>query len=166
MQRVRAILIGAFLVSGLVPAAHAQTQGGEQELGFLAAFTQPTEGDADGFLIANARYGLFVNEAVQVGGGVRVGGSVDNLDDPGVVGLELFGKYYFSPAEVSTFYVSGGYAAGLDDLAEGFLEALVGWKSYFNERAAFFWEGGYGHAVASDVDGGRIVSQAGITFLF
>lgn len=165
MQRVCAILIGIVLALGLATAAQAQTQGGEQELGFLAVYSQRTEGDSDGFLIANLRYGVFVTEAVQVGGGVRVGGSVENLDEPDVADIELFGKYYFSPAEVQTFYVSGGYSAGVDELADGFVEALFGWKSYFNERAAFFWEGGYGHPIG-DLEGGRVISQAGITFQF
>lgn len=145
-------------------SAHAQTQGGEQELGFLATFTKLTEGDDDGFLFANVRYGYFVTAALQVGGGLAVGGPIDDISEN--VNAEVFGAYYFDPEATDTFYVRAGYSSVLDDFGNGFADGAFGYKSYLNERAAFFWEGGYGFAVGSDVDGGSIRSVAGITFLF
>ena len=164
MRKALVVLVGLFLFVGFSPQAHAQTEGGEQELGFLAAFFQPTEGDSDGILFANVRYGLFVTPAIQVGGGLAAGGPVDDLAEN--VTAEVFGAYYFSPESTNTFYVRAGYSGVVDDFSEGFLDGAFGYKSYLNERAAFFWEGGYGVPVASDVDGGLVRSVAGITFLF
>ncbi|HUF77837.1 MAG TPA: hypothetical protein VMR44_02855 [Thermoanaerobaculia bacterium] len=164
MQRVCAVLIGVFLAAGFATEARAQTEGGEQELGFFAAYFKPTEGNVDGILVANARYGRFVTESVQVGGGLGVGGPVDDIDEN--LTAEVFGAYYFSPASVRTFYARAGYFGVLDDFGNGFVDGAFGFKSYLNERAAFFWEGGYGVAVGSDVDGGVVRSVAGITFLF
>jgi len=165
MQRVCAIAIGIVLTVGLATAARAQTQGGEQELGFLATFAKSTEGDSDGFLVANARYGLFVTPAIQVGGGVGVGGPVDDIDNS--LSVELFGAYYFSPESTNTFYARAGLFRQFTEIDDfDFVDAAFGYKSYLNERAAFFWEGGYGFAISSDVDGGVVRSVAGITFLF
>ncbi|HSL83706.1 MAG TPA: hypothetical protein VLF66_13105 [Thermoanaerobaculia bacterium] len=165
MQRVCAVLIGIVLASGLATAAQAQTQGGEQELGFLATYFKPTKGGGDGFLVANARYGLFVTPAVQVGGGVGIGGPVDDLDNS--LSVELFGAYYFSPESTNTFYARAGLFRQFTERDDfDFADAAFGYKSYLNERAAFFWEGGYGFAISSDVDGGVVRSVAGLTFLF
>lgn len=168
MQRVCTVVIGMFLAMGLVTGAEAQTVGGEHEVGFFATYSKSTESDNNGFISANARYGVFVTEAIQVGGGVGVSGEV-GLEDQSfdeLVDVELFGAYYFSPASVNTFYLRAGYFTPLDDFGKGFVDGAFGFKSYLNERTAFFWEGGYGTSVDSDVDEGVIRSVAGITFLF
>jgi hypothetical protein len=164
MKRVSIVAAAFFVAAGFAAESAAQTQGGEQELGLLAAYYKPTEGGSDGFLFGNVRYGVFVTAALQVGGGLAVGGTVDDLDES--ASGELFGAYYFSPEKTNTFYVRGGYFAIINDFGDGFIDLAGGYKSYFTERVAFFWEGGYGTAIGSGVDGGVVRSLTGITFTF
>lgn len=168
MQPLRTLILAGlvFLLSGVitVPVA-AQSSEGDREIAFSASFFKLTQsGAGDGTLIANARYGQFLTDRWQVGGGLQISGEIDDLDK--AVSFELFAGYFFSPGETNTWYVRGGYFASLDDPGKGFADAAGGYKSYFTEKIAFFWEAGYGTAIDSDAGDGVIRSLAGITYTF
>lgn len=165
MGKLVSITLMALICLGVAAPAAAQSTSGDSEIGFSASFFHRTDDKAsDGSLIANVRYGRFLTEALQLGGGLTIGGSIDDLDK--AVSFEVFAGYYFSPAETNTWYVRGGYFASLDDPGQGFVEAAGGYKSYFTENVAIFWEAGYGTAIGSKVTGGVVRSLAGITYTF
>ena len=165
MSKVPAIALVILLGLGLAAPVAAQSAAGDSELGFSASFFHFTDDDdTDGTLIADVRYGRFLTEAFQLGGGLTIGGSIDDLDK--AVNFEIFAGYYFTPAETSTWYVRGGYFASLDEPGQGFVDAAAGYKSYFADNVAFFWEAAYGTAIGSDVTGGVVRSLAGITYTF
>lgn len=159
-----ALLAVLFAILSATPAA-AQSAEGDREIAFSASFFKFTQsGAGDGFLIANARYAQFLTEKWQVGGGLQIGGDIGDLDES--INFELFAGYFFSPEETNTWYLRAGYFAPLDDPSQGFAEAAGGYKSYFTEKIAFFWEAGYGTAIDSDAGDGVIRSVAGIAYTF
>jgi hypothetical protein len=144
--------------------ASAQSAAGEQELAFSASLFDFTEGDTDPILILNARYARFLTDHWQLGGGVAIGGPIDDLDRQ--TQFELFGAYFFSPAEERTWYLRGGYFANFDNPGDGFVELAGGFRAYLSEKTAFFWEASYGEAVFGDGDGGVVRSVAGLVYAF
>lgn len=164
-MRMKWILaLSVLSVAALTPAASAQTTQGDTELAFGLTLTHYTNGDDDGILVGNVRYGYFLSDALELGGEISAGGPIDDLDR--LVFWSVFGAYHFTPEETSTWYARGGYGALVDEPSEGFLEAAGGIKVYFSTKAAFFWEAGYGFAINSDTDGGVIRSLAGLSFTF
>ncbi len=145
-------------------AASAQTSEGDHELSFAVSLSEYTDGDTDGFLVLNVRYGYFLSDALELGGEVTAGGPIDDLDH--MAFGSVFGVYHFTPEDTRTWYVLGGYRAPFDEPSEGFLEAAGGIKVYFSPQVAFYWEAGYGFPVNSDADGGLIRSLAGLAFSF
>jgi hypothetical protein len=146
---------------GLAPCAAAQSEAGQQEISFLASFSD-VGGEGDGNLSATARYGLFLTDAILVGGGLTVAGPIDDLDQ--LLLAEVFGTYYFSPAEVNTFYARGGLLFLVDDPGEGFIEGAGGYRSYLNENAAVFVELALGAPIGDADSSARLV--AGLSYLF
>lgn len=161
-----------FVTIALAPCAAAQSQAGQQEISFLATFSDSgiitaqnaggAAADTDPVLSATGRYGLFLTDALLVGGGLSVAGPVDDLDQ--FLLAEVFGTYYFSPAEVNTFYARGGLLIPVDDPGEGFLEGAGGYKSYLNENAAVFAELALGAPIGDRDTSVRLV--AGLSYLF
>lgn len=142
----------------------AQAKAGDNEVSFLASYFKQTKGDSDGFLSANARLGHFYTDALEVGAGISIAGSLDDIDKS--TNLEIFGLYLFSPGAVHTWYARAGYFFPVDEPGDGFLDGAFGFRAYLDEDKAFFWEAAYGYAISSDVDGGAIRSLAGLTFVF
>lgn len=145
----------------LAPCASAQSQAGQQEISALASFSD-VGGDTDGNLSATARYGRFLTDAILVGGGLTAAGPIDDLDQHLLA--EVFGTYYFSPAEVNTFYARGGLLLPVDDPGEGFIEGAGGYRSYLNENAAVFVELALGAPIGDRDSSARLV--AGLSYLF
>lgn len=161
LAKILTLTLFAFLVS--LPA-QAQSSAGDQEFTFSASLFDFTEGDSDPFLIFNARYARFLTDNWQAGGGLAIGGAIDDLDQ--VTNFELFGAYYFSPEKVNTWYARAGYFASFDNPGDGFVEVAGGFRSYLNEKVAFFWEASYGEALFGDGEGGVVRSVAGIVYAF
>ncbi|HEV7671357.1 MAG TPA: hypothetical protein VGS22_22795 [Thermoanaerobaculia bacterium] len=165
MKRFFPVLFLILGCSWFAAPATAQSSSGDKDVSFSASFSHLTEDkETDGFLVANLRYGQYLTDSLQLGGGLIVGGPVDDLDKS--VDFEVFAAYYFSPEKTNTWYVRGGYFSSFDDPGKGFVDGAGGFKSYFNEKVAFFWEAGYGTAIDSEVDGGVVRSIAGITYTF
>ena len=165
MKRLTPVALLMLVGVSVATTADAQAVSGDAELGFSASFTHYTDGaDSDGSLVADVRYARFLTDAFQLGGSVTAGGPIDDLDELVLVGV--YGAYHFSPAATSTWYAKGGYLAVADDPGKGFLDLAGGFKSYFKENVAFFWEAGYGFGISSDVDGGIVRSTTGLLFTF
>lgn len=160
------VLISMCLLALAITAAPATAQSseGDQEISFLASFFHNTDSDSDGFLTASARYGRFLSDALLVGGGLTAGGEIDSIDES--LSLELFTIYHFTPEETQTWYARAGLFTTVDEIGDAFVEGAIGYKSYFSENTAFFWEGILGTAIGSGVEGEIVRSVAGLTFVF
>src|SRR5262245_27106983 len=121
MKRIFPVLFLILACSWLDAPVTAQSRSGNKDVGLLASFSHFTEDDqTDGFLVANLRYGQYLTDSLELGGGLIVGGPVDDLDKS--VNFELFAAYYFSPEKTNTWYVRGGYFSSVDDPGKGFVD--------------------------------------------
>lgn len=161
-SRTAALLVG-FCVTVVPGAADAQMAKGEIELAFSAFFADYGAEGSDGTMSVQARVGRFVSDGFQLGVGLSISGEVGDLDQN--ANGEFFAIYHFDPHATQTWYAKGAYFTPLEDPVEGFIDASFGYKSFFSEKAAFFWEAGYGTPIGSG-NGDLIHSQAGLSFIF
>lgn len=139
----------------------AQTSKGMTEVGFLAGYFQSTESGSDGTLLANLRIGKFFTDGFEAGFGVSAAGSTDDLSATSTG--EVFLVYHFSPASTMSWYTRLGYFASFDDFGTGYADLGLGFKSFFRENVAFFWEAAYGQPIQSDGGDGIFKSLTGIS---
>jgi hypothetical protein len=165
MQRPSAFLALVSLALVWAPAGEAQPGAGANEFGFAAAYLAFTADEEDAVLFLALEYGRFLTDALQLGGGVEIGGPLDDLDEE--IDVEVFAQYHFTPEKTTTWYVKGAYVAVLfEGLDVGFLGAGLGFKAYWRENVAFSWEVAYGTSITDAIDGGAVRSLTGLSIFF
>jgi hypothetical protein len=164
MNRAIIPLLSISLAALLPMPAAAQSAAGNHEFGFAGAFLDLTGDDEDALLVLSLHYGRFFSDAFAVGGGILMGGPLDEVDEE--VEIEAFAQVHFSPAKTTSWYAKGVYVASFAQLDIGFVGAGFGFKAYWRENVAFFWEAGYGVSVTEAIDGDAVRSLTGLSFFF
>lgn len=151
------------LVLLAAPGADGQTRAGDLETSFSISLAEGLDSDF-GSLVGNARFGVYLTDRVEVGGGLFVRGSLDDFTELAL--FETFVLYQLDPASPRSLYVRGGYLGRLEEPADGFADLGLGYKVRVCERARVYVETAYGTAISGDLDGSLLRTATGVMLTF
>jgi hypothetical protein len=165
---MRRVLIAFIFIGLFAGVADAQITSGDDEFSF-AAYYYKFSGDLidDDFIYLYGRWGHAFTDHHMLGLGLMAAASDigDLFDDENTMG-EVFYIYHFTPEKEFTWYAKGDYLFIFDDADAGNVDLSFGFKNFFTEHAAVFWEVGYGFSVDDDLNDDIFRSATGITVVF
>jgi hypothetical protein len=168
-------LLVVFCSLSTAVASHGQVESGDSEISFLGFYSTVVgvEGSSGGFGSVQLSYGYFLTPNLQIGLGPNVtfSGGTDGTE-VSFSGSAFF-TFNFSTSGRSIPYISAQYYQFDFDIPEGqsftdlaYINVGLGMRSFFSEFAALNTSVNYGFSLAENAEGGLLLIQSGLSFIF